>query len=80
MSRAPSVLYAAVSAALSWGSSALSAPRRFGRSRATRSADASSASSGLFWECARVVDELGPEWVVVENVASGAARMDRARP
>lgn len=30
------------------------------------------ARSGLFYECARVVEEIGPEWVVVENVASGA--------
>jgi DNA (cytosine-5)-methyltransferase 1 len=30
--------------------------------------------SRLFYECARVVGELGPEWVVIENVASGATR------
>jgi len=30
------------------------------------------ARSGLFYECARVVAELDPAWVVVENVASGA--------
>lgn len=30
--------------------------------------------SRIFYECARVVSELRPEWVVVENVASGAAR------
>jgi len=30
------------------------------------------AQSGLFYECARVVEEIGPEWVVVENVTSGA--------
>jgi DNA (cytosine-5)-methyltransferase 1 len=28
--------------------------------------------SGLFYECARIVKELRPEWIVVENVASGA--------
>lgn len=30
--------------------------------------------SRLFYECARVVSELRPEWVVIENVASGASR------
>ena len=25
--------------------------------------------SGLFWEIARLIDELGPRWVVIENVA-----------
>lgn len=30
--------------------------------------------SRLFYECARVVGELQPEWVVIENVASGATR------
>ena len=30
------------------------------------------ARSGLFYECARVVEELTPDWVVLENVASGA--------
>lgn len=34
----------------------------------------SGPKSRLFYECARVVGELGPEWVVVENVASGASR------
>lgn len=32
----------------------------------------SGSRSRLFYECARVVAELLPEWVVVENVASGA--------
>ncbi len=32
----------------------------------------SGARSGLFYQCARIVAELAPEWVVVENVASGA--------
>jgi len=30
--------------------------------------------SRLYFECARIVSELRPEWVVVENVASGASR------
>jgi DNA (cytosine-5)-methyltransferase 1 len=30
--------------------------------------------SRLFYECARIVGELSPEWVVFENVASGACR------
>lgn len=30
--------------------------------------------SGLWREMARVIGEIGPEWVVVENVASGATR------
>jgi DNA (cytosine-5)-methyltransferase 1 len=30
------------------------------------------ARSGLFYQCLRIVEELAPEWVVVENVASGA--------
>lgn len=34
----------------------------------------SGPKSSLFYECARVVGELGPDWVVVENVASGASR------
>lgn len=29
--------------------------------------------SGLWFEFARVIDELGPEWAVIENVASGAS-------
>lgn len=32
------------------------------------------ARSGLWYEYARLVDELRPEWVIVENVASGASR------
>jgi DNA (cytosine-5)-methyltransferase 1 len=34
----------------------------------------SGSKSRLFYECARIVSELRPEWVVFENVASGAAR------
>lgn len=30
--------------------------------------------SGLWFEFARIIDELGPQWVVIENVASGAHR------
>lgn len=30
--------------------------------------------SGLWFEFARIVDEMAPEWVVVENVLSGASR------
>ena len=30
--------------------------------------------SGLWWEYARIIDELAPAWVVVENVTSGASR------
>jgi len=30
--------------------------------------------SGLWFEYARIIEELAPEWVVVENVASGARR------
>lgn len=30
--------------------------------------------SRLFYECARIVGELSPEWVVFENVAGGASR------
>jgi len=32
------------------------------------------ARSGLWYEFARIVEELKPTWVVVENVASGASR------
>lgn len=32
------------------------------------------ARSGLWYEFARLVEECGPRWVVVENVASGASR------
>jgi DNA (cytosine-5)-methyltransferase 1 len=34
----------------------------------------SGPKSRLFYECARVVGELRPEWVAFENVASGASR------
>lgn len=30
--------------------------------------------SRVFWDCARVVEEMRPEWVVFENVASGASQ------
>ena len=32
------------------------------------------ARSGLWWEFHRLASELAPEWIVVENVASGAKR------
>lgn len=36
--------------------------------------------SGLWFEFARIIEELGPEWVVIENVASGAKRwVDQVR-
>lgn len=41
---------------------------------AGRGAGLAGARSGLWSEFKRVVDELSPEWVVIENVASGAAR------
>lgn len=31
------------------------------------------AQSGIWFDCLRIIDELRPDWVVVENVASGAA-------
>lgn len=34
----------------------------------------SGSRSGLWFEYARIIEELGPEWVVIENVASGAKR------
>lgn len=43
-------------------------------SAAGRGAGLDGARSGLWWEFRRVVDELGPRVVVVENVASGARR------
>lgn len=41
-------------------------------SSAGRRAGLDGSRSGLWFEFARVVDELRPRWVVVENVASGA--------
>lgn len=41
-------------------------------SSAGRKTGLTGARSGLFYECARIVGELAPEWVVIENVASGA--------
>jgi DNA (cytosine-5)-methyltransferase 1 len=43
-------------------------------SSAGKRAGLSGSKSRLFFECARIVSELRPEWVVFENVASGAAR------
>ena len=43
-------------------------------SSAGKGAGLSGARSGLWFEYARIIDELRPEWVVVENVASGARR------
>lgn len=41
-------------------------------SRAGLRAGLSGARSGLWTEFSRIVREIGPQWVVVENVASGA--------
>jgi len=41
-------------------------------SSAGEKAGLTGARSGLFYECARIASELRPEWIVVENVASGA--------
>lgn len=43
-------------------------------SSAGKRAGLAGARSGLWFEFRRVVDELRPAWVVVENVASGASR------
>lgn len=43
-------------------------------SSAGRGLGLAGARSGLWFEFARIVGEMRPEWVVVENVASGAAR------
>jgi DNA (cytosine-5)-methyltransferase 1 len=43
-------------------------------SSAGKRAGLNGPKSRLFYECARVVSELRPEWVVIENVASGASR------
>lgn len=43
-------------------------------SGAGKGAGLSGARSGLWFEFARIVKELHPRWVVVENVASGAPR------
>jgi DNA (cytosine-5)-methyltransferase 1 len=43
-------------------------------SGAGKGAGLTGSRSGLWYEFARLVSELRPEWVVVENVASGAVR------
>jgi len=43
-------------------------------SSAGKGAGLAGGRSGLWFEFARIVSELRPEWVVVENVASGAKR------
>lgn len=43
-------------------------------SSAGKRAGITGPKSRLFYECARIVSELSPEWVVIENVASGASR------
>ena len=43
-------------------------------SSAGKGAGLAGSRSGLWFEFARIVDEARPEWVVVENVASGARR------
>jgi len=49
-------------------------------SSAGKGAGLAGSRSGLWYEYARIIDELGPEWVVIENVASGAKRwVDQVR-
>ena len=49
-------------------------------SSAGKGAGLSGKRSGLWFEFARIVEELRPRWVVVENVASGAKRwVDQVR-
>jgi DNA (cytosine-5)-methyltransferase 1 len=43
-------------------------------SNAGKGAGLSGARSGLWWEFARILEEVKPPWVVIENVASGANR------
>lgn len=43
-------------------------------SAAGKGAGLAGARSGLWYECARIIAESRPAWVVVENVASGAKR------
>lgn len=43
-------------------------------SSAGKRAGLSGAQSGLWFQFARVIEECHPEWVVIENVASGAGR------
>lgn len=49
-------------------------------SGAGKGAGLAGSRSGLWFEFARIVRELRPQWVIVENVASGAARwVDQVR-
>ena len=43
-------------------------------SAAGKGAGLAGTRSGLWYECARIIEEARPRWVVVENVASGAKR------
>lgn len=43
-------------------------------SGAGKGAGLSGARSGLWYQFARIAEELHPDWIVVENVASGAAK------
>lgn len=43
-------------------------------SSAGKGAGLAGSRSGLWFEYARIINELRPEWVVIENVASGARR------
>jgi DNA (cytosine-5)-methyltransferase 1 len=43
-------------------------------SAAGKGAGLAGARSGLWYECARIIAESRPAWVVIENVASGAKR------
>ena len=49
-------------------------------SSAGKGAGLAGERSGLWFEFARIIEELQPEWVVIENVASGAKRwVDQVR-
>jgi DNA (cytosine-5)-methyltransferase 1 len=45
-----------------------------GRGEGIGTADQPTERSGLWWQFARIIAETRPQWVVIENVASGARR------